>query len=342
MKFSPIFVLLAASAPIIAHAQTEETPAVAASVAPLPMAPKTAETADAFVWRFAPPVGSRWTMRSFVRSTSNTQVPAVNGEKAQSMNFKIIQKMTADYDVLSRDEWGATTIRLTLREMENDVTVASDGKSIKSPLAKPDSRAVDGATLTIKQSREGKVWGVVGMRAFQRKILEASGSLDAATINQVLDANPMTGNNVMMKSMSLMSGTLPTSPVRVSESWNYDVKLPSPLAFDISGTRTLKSLNPDVAVVADSASYTGDQAQMKFPKTPQMPGFSIDYSQIKGYVNGVSRVQRSSGLPLESTVNQTIKGSISTQIPATNGAPAQKITVPMDATSSGRVVLEPR
>lgn len=341
MKFTPVFALLAVCAPVIAHAQTAATPDVAAMPA-LPMAPKSAETSDAFVWRFAPPIGSRWTMRSFTRATSLTQMPAMGGQKAQSVNFKMIQKLTADYDVLSRDALGATTFRVTLREMTSDLTLTSNGKIIPSPLAKAaNPRAVDGAQLTIKQSSDGKVWGVVGMRAFQRKVLEASGINDAAAIEQSLNASPML-NNKMMKSFSIMSGTLPTSPVRVGESWSYNVSLPSPLAFDINGTRTLKALNSEIAVVAESATYAGGKSQMKVPTTPAMGAVNVDYSKLKGYINGVSRVQRSSGLPLESTFNQTVKGSISTQMPAANGARAQNLTVPLNVTISARMVMEPR
>ena len=215
-------------------------------------------------------------------------------------------------------------------------------KRIESPLAKPDPRAVNGATLTIKQARDGKIWGVVGMRAFQRKIFEATGLGDAKTIDALLDASPMTANSDMIKSMSMMAGTLPTSPVRLGESWNYNVSLPQPLSFEISGTRTLKALDPEVAVIADSASYSGGKSQMKMPAMPEMGSINIDYSQLSGSVNGTSRVQRSSGLPLESNINQIITGSISTQRPAMNGAPTQNVTIPMDVTSSARVVLEPR
>ncbi len=340
MKITPVLALFAfcapIAAPIVAHAQAEMPAAI-------PLAPKSAATADAFVWRFAPPVGSRWTMRSFTRAVSVGQVPATKENKAESMKFTMIQKMTADYDVLSRDALGATTIRLTLRDLTQDVTLVSEGKTIKSPLAKnADPTAVNGATLTVKQSSDGRVWGVVGMRAFQRKIFEASGVGDAATINTLLDANPMTKDSEMIKSLSMMVGTLPASPVRLGESWTYNVSLPQPLSFDIGGTRTIKALDSEVAVIADNATYTGGKSEMKMPTTPQMGGLSMDFSKLAGVVNGMSRVQRSSGLPLESTSNQTLKGSITTKIPASEGVAAQNLTVPISVVSSARVVLEPR
>ena len=337
MKSSPVLALLAVcvpiAAPTIARAQTNVP-----MLQPLPMAPPSAATSDAFLWRFAPPVGSRWTMRSFARSTSNTQLPAQNGQPAQRMKVNSIVKLTADYDVLSRDELGATTIRLTLRDMTTDTASTFDGRTVKSPTLST-AKPVNGATLTIKQASDGTVWGVAGMRAFQRRLLESSGVLDKATITQVLDATPMTSNTAMIKSMSQMGGTLPTSPVRLGESWNYDVTLPEelPFALGIKGTRTLKQLDDDIAVVADSAVLAGGDSSRPMPNMPGMGGLKIDYGQLRGTVSGVSRVQRSSGLPLETTINQTMRGNISSQTPA-----AQKMIVPIDVTTATRVVLEPR
>ncbi len=348
MKISLALALLAPlTLPLVARAQTAAMPDASATetpmLAPLPMAPKSAATADAFVWRFAPPVGSRWTMRSFARATSAVQTPAMGGNKAESVKFTSIQKMTADYDVLSRDALGATTIRMTIREMTSDMTSVVNGKTIASPLGVADSKAVKGATLTIKQSSDGKVWGVVGMRAFQRKMMEATGVLDAEELDKFLDANPMTANNDMVKSLSQISGGLPASPVRVGESWNYDVSLPAqlPIALDISGTRTLKSLDSQVAVIADSSSLGGGKSSRKLPGAGAME-VSVDMSRLVGTINGTTRVQRSSGLPLETTNNLTLSGSISTQLPAAGGTKAKTMTVPMNVSSSTRVVLEPR
>ena len=347
MKLSLALALIAVSAPLVAHAQTADLPdepvAETPMLAPLPMAPKTAATADAFVWRFAPPVGSRWTMRSFTRATSAVQTPAMGDQKAESFKFIAIQKMTADYDVLSRDKLGATTIRMTIREMTSDMSSTSNGKVVNLPLNKSaDPKSANGATLTIKQSRDGKVWGIVGMRAFQRKIMEASGALDGADLEKFLDANPMTADNEMIKSLSQVSGGFPTSPVRVGESWDYDMSLPAQMsiALDINGTRTLKKLDAGDALISETARMNGGNSPQKLPGAANTP--AVDMSRLVGTVNGTTRVQRSSGLPLETTMNLTLSGSISTQVPASNGAKAKTVTVPMDVTTATRVVMEPR
>ena len=251
----------------------------------------------------------------------------------------IIRKFTADYDVLSRDALGATTIRLTLRTMTSDRTMKSEGSISKHWLA--DSTSVDGTPLTIKQSREGKIWGVVGLRAFQRKILETDGIGDLSMIDTLLDPDPLTGRSDMIKSLSEIVGTSPVSPVRVGESWNYDMSSPQSLALDISGTRTLKSLNSEVAVINDSVSYQGKKSRQELANMPQSDKIGVVFTHLKGSINSVSRVQRSSGLSLEKTMNQTVKGGILVQTPAFGGG-VQNESEPFNYTISRRVVLEPR
>ena len=344
MKHSLVLALFAVCAPLAAHAQTDDAPdAATPDMAALPLAPASAATSDALVWRVAPPVGSRWKVRSFARATSNTQIPATEGQKAEQFKFVSIQKITADYDVISRDALGATTFRFTLREMTDDTTSTLGGETTKSPATK-NAKAVNGATLTIKQAPDGTIWGVVGMRAFQRRILEAEGSLDAATVTQILNSNSMMGGNNLMKSLGATSGNLPSAPVRVGESWNYKLSVPAQLMFalDITGTRTLKSLAPDVAVIADSAVMDGGNAQQKLPAMDGAEPVDVDFSQLKGTLSGTARVQRSSGLPLEETMNLTLRGKVSTKVPASAGVKAQTVIVPLDVTTATRTVLEPR
>ena len=249
----------------------------------------------------------------------------------------MIQKFTADYDVLSRDTFGATTIRLTLREMSNDVDIAFNGETAPSPKSEmPDPKAVNGATFTFKQAPDGAIWGVVGMRAFQRKLLEASGLTNKMIIDSFLETN-QTEAKAMIAAMSLMTGTLPVSPVRVGESWNYKVTLPLPFAFEVRGQRTLKVLDSEIAVVADSARFESDKPNRAVPIVPNAA--RVDYGQF-GILSGTSRVQRSSGLPLETMVTQVVDSKISPQVPS--GSAEQNFSIPIHAVSSTRIVLEPR
>ena len=343
MKNLILLSLLAVAAPVTARAQAELP---LDEVAP---APKSAVTLDAFVWRVQPPVGSRWTMRSFSRATSTTQVPPNSADSdaksPQKMEFVFIQKMTADYEILSRDAYGATTIRLTFRDMSLDMTSFFNGKKEVLPAAAaPSKKSVDGATLTLKQAPDGRVWNVMGARAFQRRLLEASGISDPAQIEEALKMTDAMGGAKMLKSLSLMSSQLPGPPIRVGESWDYSVDLPAqmPLSLAITGTRTLKKLDTDFAYIADSAQLNGGNSALDLPPMEQNGAIKMDFGKLTGVVSGTSRVERSSGLTLETTIHQTMSGSVSTKLFDAQGALKTSQTIPLDVKSTARVVLEPR
>ena len=197
MKFTPVFALLAVCAPFDARAQTGDTPAVAAVGAPLPTAPKNAGTADAFIWRFAPPVGSRWTMRSFKRiiSVGPAEIegapvlvlPAELAGDSQLYKAVAIQRVTADYDVLSRDQFGATTIRLTYRKLLDFFTVDAIGSEI-SRSAPGGADLIDGATITFKQGPDGRIWNVLNTRGFVRRYLQSNGMTDEKLLRESLSS----------------------------------------------------------------------------------------------------------------------------------------------------------
>ena len=331
MKSSAFLALITICAPFVAHAQD-------AAPDSLPLAPKAAATADAFVWRFAPPVGSRWTMRSFKRTTSVTQMPATNGKKSQQIKFIMTYKMTADYDVLSRDALGATTIRLTLREMTNDLRMIIDGKVTQSPMPEASGAAT---VLIVKQAPDGKVWGAIEMHPHQNQASEFGALLDAATINYILDEAPKDGYSP--KSVGPTAGRLPVSIIRLGESWSYKVDSPASLGLtlDVTGTRTLKSLNSTIAVVSNSAQINSSNAP-KDDRWPDADNMTFDYNQLTGEINGFTRVQRSSGLPLETTNSLTLSGGVTTKISPERGGETQTWTAPTSLATTTRIVLEPR
>lgn len=334
MKISLVLSLFAVCVPIAAHAQSDVSPDA------LPLAPKSVATSDAFVWRFAPPVGSRWTLRSFVRSTTTDEMSVSQdntpNKKPTTKRTSII-KTTIDYDVLSRDALGATMIRLTIRDVAQDQSSTFDGKTTQLAVPKTsDTKFINGATLTIKQAPDGKIWGIVGMRAFVRRLLKMDGRLDTKRSNEILEATVAGTQEEIVKQLNVITGVLPISPVRVGESWNYtgSLPVPSPYTLEVAGTRTLRKLDSGFAVVVDNAQIRSGQQNL--PLTTEMGNIRADPSRLKVTVDSTSRVQRSSGLPLETTLTQSVKGSYSTQ--SANGVRE----VPVDNTIFTRIVLEPR
>ncbi len=347
MKFFSVVLLAPALllSPAFAHDQT----------APLP---KTHVAEDAFVWRFAPPVGSRWQMRWFRRTVAVVETPSVQVEfdsaarKSQRKPGKPfvtksthIQRFTADYDVLDRDALGATTIRLTYRSMADDVKSATEGMGQTPDSSRgANSRPIDGATLTFKQAPDGTIWSVLGARAFQRRMLEWGGNLNKTVIDNLLKVDDAILNAESMKLVNSLLVRLPASPVRVGESWaaTMDLSDALPRPITLIGTRTLKSLSSDVALVADSAIVDVDKLQGQIPVVPGKGQMQFGYNDISGSISGTARVARASGLPLERQLDQQFKGFISTPLSDGAGKIIYVSTVRADVQTSTRIVLAPR
>ena len=322
------------------------------------IAPPQIRAADAFVWRFAPPLGSRWTMRWFRRTETVVETPSIHVEfgganqRPQSgpgqpfvTKSTRIQRFTADYDVLSRDASGATTIRLTYRDMADDEKSATKGMSqtLESPRS-ANSKSINGATLTFKQAPDGTVWSVLGARAFQRRIWELDGDLNQAEIKILSKVDDATLNAELIKLVDDFVGALPTSPVRVGESWSspMDLSEPLPRPITLSGARTLKSLTPDSALVADSALVDVSQLKGQIPVVPGKGQLQFGYDDISGAISGTARVARASGLPLERQLDQKFKGVISTPLSDGEGHIIYVSVVRADIRTSTRIVLVPR
>lgn len=312
---------------------------------PVAMAPKSAATVDALMWRFQPPVGSRWQMRTFTRSKMVQNIPAIEKESAQKMELNIIQHLTADYDVLSRDQFGASTIRITYRSMKTDGSSKINGKVVPAP--KMNTSSINGAHFTIKQAPDGRVWGVTGMKTFMRRLLQASGVTDPVALAQSLKMSESMMSEKSLKSISMMAGKLPAYPIRVGESWTYSTELPAgfPLQLKIAGKRTLKSLTPEIAMIAEEADFNGGKMDMKVPMppgAPQIGKIAIDLSEMRGAITGFTKLERESGVPLETIIHQTIGGAFKVTQFDKAGKVKMSARVPQNTQISTRVVLEPR
>ena len=343
MKLSPIFALLVVCAPVAAHAQTADVPAVAA----LPMAPKSAATADAFVWRFAPPVGSHWTMRSFKRVISigtdniigGPVMPLTNEQSIGSQIYRTtdIHSFSADYDVLSRDKFGATTIRLTFRELLDYIDIAAVGTGNFNSTTPGGACLIDGATLTFKRGPDGRIWSVVGTRSFKRRYLQSNGMTDENTLRQTLDSQKAPRNEDVAEYVNQQASEIPAFPLRVGEKWAETVGFPTLPDFKLSGTGTLKTLDEKFASIASSASFNGSDPKQKLIVTRAA---GVNYSRLIGTINGTTRIERASGLALETDVNTVLKGSITGPLRGNVSVTAQ--ATPVNVTSTTRVVLVPR
>ena len=335
MKILPLLLCSLLATPFWARAQ-DEMPADTT----IP-APKSAASGDALVWKIAPEVGSRWQLRSFSRMKQSQTIPAQSGQPAQKIEVNIITRMTADYDVLARDRFGASTIRFTYRDLTTDSMVKANGKEMGAGAKTGMGKALDGASFTIKQAPDGSIWNIMGLEQAQEKLLMHQGLTDPAERAMARQmSNSIFSKGALKKLMqSVSGGTYPSYPVRVGESWDYQIDVPTglPFSFNFSGTRTLKSLDENVASIGEQMIFGGGKMELPVPNQGKV---SVDMNGIKGVFSGTTRVDRSSGLALESTINQKLSGSVQMKIFDLKGALQHQMAVSMEQTGTTHAVME--
>ena len=357
MKLPLAFALLATCAPIfVAHAQTEtpddapmNPPAVADGDA-TPMMPQTAPAVDAYRWKFQPPLGSRWTMRTFTRTNVVETIPSIQGEPSHKMEIGGFTKLVADYDVINRDSFGASTIRVTYRQLTLDNKITIDGKVVDATPYKQGAVAgINGASYTIKQAPDGKVWGIDGLDKVQDKILKASTQGDPATRATLAKlTSSLASEDVVRKTINASTDSWPKYPVRAGESWTYAFNPPSdlPMQINMESHRTLKLLDADIASVDETGNYDGGSLNIKLPMgDDEMSGneqMSLKVDDLKGSISGYTRVQRSSGIALQTLTNQTMTGNFMVKVPNPKGGAPLNVRLPMQAAVNINIVMEPR
>lgn len=334
MKNFVLFAVLAAcAAPSLAQSELPMDPLPAPSVDALN---------DAFEWKFQPEVGSRWEMRSFTRMKQIMDTPKMGDVPAQKTQVNSIARITMDYDILSRDRFGATTIRVTYRDMTSDTKVKIDGKAVDGAPGADAIQSVNGISYTMKVAPDGQVWNVQGLEQAMDKMIMAEHATDPAereAMRQV--TKTMFSSDGVKKMMQSITGAFPPHPMRVGESWPYQVELPGGLPFELKmdGTRTLKSLGGGIAAIAESLSLNIGTMEVKMPGQGTVV---VDMSGLKGNSSGTTRVQVSNGLPVESLITQRMSGVVLSKLKDETGKIVQNVVLPMDVTLAMRVVMEPR
>ena len=106
--------------------------------APIEMPPSFATVpmqigSDAFLWRVHLVPGAKYQVRYFARSINTQNIPPMSGGPAQTVDTRSLQRMVIDYDVLSLDRFGASTIRATYRDMTVNTETKVNGHLLARP-----------------------------------------------------------------------------------------------------------------------------------------------------------------------------------------------------------------
>ena len=284
-------------------------------------------------------------MRVFTRNSVDETVPAINGEPSHRVQIGGFTRTVADYDVINRDQFGASTIRVTYREITTDNNLLVDGEKVEAtPSKEGELQGIAGASFTIKQAPDGAVWGIDGLNAVQQKILDSTplSPAERAAMTKVMSS--LASEEALKKMLGTPTDSWPNYPIRAGESWNYSYAMPagSPMQLTLQSRRTLKSLDADIASLSETATY--NDASMKFDLPGDASGgkMALTMNDMTGAITGYARVQRSSGVALQSSLTQNISGTVAVKVRDGDGNKMLDMRVPMKVTTETRIVMEPR
>ena len=324
-------------------------PALAQSPAPAPLAspaPENAASGEVWVGKFAPPVGSTWTLKMWNRARQSSTLV---GSAKPSYELDQVTQVTADYDIISRDRFGATSIRVVYRDWEfRALSRSGDKAPIFSSVKAQDSKVPLEISFVIKQAPNGKVWNITGLERvqeqFRRLIQDAGSAIDPKKTGWVQAvAAPLLSQPEARNRFEEVLGTLPPSPVQIGESWNFSPQYPGgvPVERDVVGTRTLQGLDFS-ALIVDNARFSGvDTGGLQF-KGDVFGRVQMDASSVRGVLEGRTRLERAGGLPLERTSNYREDGIVTLRTLNGQGAVEKQTATQLHLLQQGRTILRPR
>jgi hypothetical protein len=355
------FILALCSLPVAAFAQ--DTPTETPAIAPGPATAPAAKLIGAFDWKLRLQPGQKWQIRTFTRMTQsqefapptpivleegvNETTPKAPEPKLPSsklpprIEIQSMQRLTLDYEVLAIDKFGASTVRLSYRELLSDTTSSSEGKPYPDEKTAHQNFAVkdlEGASLTVKQAADGTVWNVSGFEALPARILKALPNL---TTEQKLQAQQFAGqfssDKYWRRFFQSLSGFLPKFPVMVSESWNYEVATPAdlPIQLTYQGKRTLNARKDGIAFIQEQANIDSGSFDIKGGEGSD----NVAIRDYKGAITGASQIEEKTGMPLSSNMSYKISGLIEVE-GAAKTADFQKLNASFTVTGETHTVLE--
>ncbi|HEX9997579.1 MAG TPA: DUF6263 family protein [Abditibacterium sp.] len=341
MKKLAILLALSATSPVMAQDQ---------AAAPLAnTAPVTAPDTAPFQWKLRLQAGQKLRTTSETLSLNSQQMPAMKGMEG-GMNMENTSKVRfiIDQNVLSVDEKGAR-IEMIYREMTQTSRVMQGGKLVYDSANPPAEmkgfadmgKNIVGAQLSFLLSPQGKISEIEGVEAYANRVLEGtekavtpSPQTEAAQKNIREMMKGMMSSEFLEKTLSAAYGAMPTTPVALGASWNFESTMPMMgTTFTDSGKNTFRSRAKGIVSISQSGSFTSDAgAAFKVPLPANKLGEPAPVSQLdlSGTSTGEIEVDEASGLTLKSRISQRMNGEMVISGMAGKGS---ILTIPMQMES---------
>jgi hypothetical protein len=293
-----------------------------------------------FDWKFHPAVGSKWHVRTFVRTVTTQNAPAdLMGGSSIGVTNVYTKSVTADYDVLSIDSQGTVTAQLIYRSYVENTDGSANGTRLPKADQQTMARALKslnesyiGTKLTVQISPKGQILDIQGLESLRRKL----GISPTSPTSTDRDLKYFISDESFRNLVGL-EGQIPSLPVSGGEYYSNgftinNLAILTPL--NLSGTRTLKSRASGTAKFVES----GAVSLYSFNLYPGSHYFRAP-AEGQGTFQGNSTVDEASGLIKTSHLNLRFEGRITT---IGKGRSATKAVIPIWGTEEHYVVITPR
>ncbi|HMR82268.1 MAG TPA: DUF6263 family protein [Niabella sp.] len=273
----------------------------------------TAYGQKTYTLKFNPANGSKY------EALTSMKTKTLQNVMGQEMEYNMDYDINMSYSITAEGANKRLNMTYDSLKMSMDVmgqTVNMDSNDTDSSnVANNAFKALKGQTVGVVLNPGGKVVKVDGFE----ELLQKSGEdeMQKQTLQGVL------GEEAMKNLVEQSFGFYPEKPVKVGDSWTSTFTLKNPYIISATNTYTLTKVEGSKAIISTVSS-------LKTDSTSKMTSNNIEMLlDITGEVTGNTEVDIETGMPMITTVRQTLKGNIEVQgqkIPMASGIDTQ-ITV---------------
>ncbi len=250
-----------------------------------------------YTLKFNPANGSKYEVLTGMKTKTFQNI------LGQDLEFNMDYNIHMSYNIAAEGANKKLNMTYNRLQMSMDVmgqTVNMDSNDTDSSnIASHAFKALQGQTMSVVLAPDGKVVKVEGMEEIMQRL--GADEMQRQTIQSVLGEDAM--KNLMQQSF----GFYPEKPVKVGDSWTSAFTLKNP--YIISGTSTYT-----LAKVEGTRAFINTVSSLKTDSTSKMTANGIEMElDLTGDVTGNTEVDIETGMPMITTVRQTLKGNIEVQ-----------------------------
>lgn len=257
----------------------------------------TAYGQKTYTLKFNPADGSKYEV------LTNMKTKTFQNVMGQDMEFNMDYDINMSYNIKNEGDYKRLSMIYDRLKMSMNVM----GQSVNMDSHDPDSsnvaskafKALQGQTVQVVLTPQGKVVKVEGSEEIMGKL--GTDEMQQQTIKGIL------GEDAMKNLMEQSFGFYPGNPVKTGDSWTSTFTLKSPYVIFATTTYTLVKVEGPKAFINTVSS-------LKTDSTSKMTSNGVEMNlDLTGDVSGTTEVDIETGMPLATTVKQTLKGNIEVQ-----------------------------